>query len=411
MSDPIHHECGLAMVRLKKDLAYYHDKYGTCLWGFQRLYLLMEKQHNRGQDGIGIGCCKLNMPLGQAYLFRERSAKRDSMIKVMEEVLKRYSKLERNGIINPEDPDFPEQVKKHFPFGGELLLGHLRYGTSGSFGESGCHPYVRRTNWPTKTMMVLGNFNMTNARDLNHHLIDRGQHPVFATDTQTVLEEIGYHLDVAHDAIYRRERDAGTDGKDIPQIISNELDMSLILEKCGEIWDGGYAIAGAVGNGDAFVLRDPNGIRPCHYYEDDEVIAFASERVPLMTVFGCEKDDVNELPRGQVAMIKSQKDTAHCEMQIRPFVQEQELRPCSFERIYFSRGNDPEIYSERKELGKSLVPAILKAIDNKLEDTVFSFVPNTAEIAYHGMMHGLREFRRGQVKQSILEASQRGDLD
>ncbi|MDF1753231.1 MAG: amidophosphoribosyltransferase [Verrucomicrobiales bacterium] len=411
MSDSVKHECGLAFVRLKHDLSYYHKKYGTCLWGFQRLYLLMEKQHNRGQDGIGIGCCKLNMPLGQAYLFRERSAERDSLIKVMETRIKKFRKLERDGVINPDAKDYPKQVKENFKFGGEVLLGHLRYGTSGAFGEGGCHPFVRRTNWPTKSLMVAGNFNMTNARDLNHHLINRGQHPVFASDTQTVLEEIGYHLDVAHDAIYRRERDKGTPGRDIPAIISDEIDMNLIMEECGKIWDGGYTIGGVVGNGDAFVLRDPCGIRPCHYYEDDEVIAFASERVPLMTVFSCEMEDVSELPPGNVAVIKHRPDTPECELSIKPFCEPREVSPCSFERIYFSRPNDPEIYRERKALGAAVLPQIIKSIDDDLANTVFSFIPNTAEIAYHGMMASLREFRRGQVRDKLLEAQEAGTLD
>lgn len=410
MSDPIHHECGLAMVRLKKPLSYYQDKYGTCLWGFQRLYLLMEKQHNRGQDGVGIGCCKLDMPLGSAYLFRERSAKRDSLIKVMEEQLGKFAKLERKGLTTPGKKKYPDQVKEHFDFGGEVLLGHLRYGTSGKFGSGGCHPYVRRTNWPTKTLMVLGNFNMTNARDLNHHLIQRGQHPVFDTDTQTVLEEVGFHLDEAHDAIYHRERDAGTDGALIPSIISKELEVHRILQKCGQIWDGGYAIAGVIGNGDAFVLRDPNGIRPCHYYEDDEVIAFASERVPLMTVFGCEMEAVQEVKPGTVAVMKKEEEGVACELKILPFSEPARPRPCSFERIYFSRGNDPDIYRERKALGEALVPRILDEIDDDLENTVFSFVPNTAEVAYHGMMDGLRFHRRNQVKQEILKAAEEGCL-
>ena len=410
MSDPLHHECGLAMVRLKKPLSYYLDKYGTCLWGFQRLYLLMEKQHNRGQDGVGIGCCKLDMPLGAAYLFRERNAKRDSLIKVMEEQLGRFSKLERKGLIKEGRKDYPNEVKEHFDFGGEVLLGHLRYGTSGKFGPGGCHPYLRRTNWPTKTLMVLGNFNMTNARDLNHHLIQRGQHPVFDTDTQTVLEEVGFHLDEAHDAIYHRERDAGTDGAQIPSVISRELDVRRIIEKCGGIWDGGYAIAGVIGNGDAFVLRDPCGIRPCHYYEDDEVIAFASERVPLMTVFGCEKEAVRELDPGHVAVMKKQENSVACELSIEPFAVQGNLRPCSFERIYFSRGNDPDIYSERKALGKALVPQILDSIGDDLDRAVFSFIPNTAEVAYHGMMDGLRFHRRSQVKNEILNAAAEGRL-
>lgn len=403
MSDPIHHECGLAMVRLKKDLAWYKDKYGTCLWGFQRLYLLMEKQHNRGQDGVGIGCCKIDMPLGKPYLFRERNAKRDSLIKLMETQLKSISKLERAGRLDSEDP---VSFKNNFDFGGEVLLGHLRYGTSGTFGEGGCHPYVRRTNYTTKTMMVLGNFNMTNARDLNHHLIDRGQHPVFDTDTQTVLEEIGYHLDEAHDAIYRRERDKGTVGREIPDIISEEIDISRILEKCGDIWDGGYSIAGVVGNGDAFVLRDPTGIRPCFYYEDEEVIAFASERVPLMTVFNADVDSVKELPPGHVGMMDHRGG-----FELKRFAAEREIRPCSFERIYFSRGNDPDIYRERMKLGENLVPRIFERIEDDFDKTVFSFIPNTAEIAYYGMMHGLRKLRRDQVKAEIVKAAQAGDLD
>ncbi len=403
MSDPIHHECGVAMVRLKKDLAYYKDKYDTCMWGFQRLYLLMEKQHNRGQDGVGIGCCKLDMPLGAPYLFRARNAKRDSLIKLMEEQIKSITKLERQGRLDPDDP---ESFKRNFEFGGEVLLGHLRYGTSGTFGEGGCHPYVRRTNYTTKTMMVLGNFNMTNARDLNHHLIDRGQHPVFDTDTQTVLEEIGYHLDEAHDAIYRRERDKGTPGKEIPAIIAEEIDISRILRKCGEIWDGGYSIAGVIGNGDAFVLRDPTGIRPCFYYEDEEVIAFASERVPLMTVFNAPIEAVKELPAGHVGMMDHRGG-----LEIREFATPREQYPCSFERIYFSRGNDPDIYRERMKLGENLVPRVFERIEDDFDKTVFSFIPNTAEIAYYGMMHGLRKLRRDQVKAEIVKAAAEGLLD
>jgi len=391
------------MVRLKKDLAWYKDKYDTCMWGFQRLYLLMEKQHNRGQDGVGIGCCKLDMPLGAPYLFRARNAKRDSLIKLMEEQIKSITKLERQGRLDPVDP---ESFKRNFEFGGEVLLGHLRYGTSGTFGEGGCHPYVRRTNYTTKTMMVLGNFNMTNARDLNHHLIDRGQHPVFDTDTQTVLEEIGYHLDEAHDAIYRRERDKGTPGKEIPAIIAEEIDISRILRKCGEIWDGGYSIAGVIGNGDAFVLRDPTGIRPCFYYEDEEVIAFASERVPLMTVFNAPIEAVKELPAGHVGMMDHRGG-----LEIREFATPREQYPCSFERIYFSRGNDPDIYRERMKLGENLVPRVFERIEDDFDKTVFSFIPNTAEIAYYGMMHGLRKLRRDQVKAEIVKAAAEGLLD
>ncbi len=411
MSDALRHECGLAFIRLKRDLGYFYERYGTCLWPFQRLYLLMEKQHNRGQDGVGIGCCKLDVPIGLPYLFRQRSAERDSLIKVLESRIRRFHKLERRGILDPGSKDYPEMVKRHFDFGGEVLIGHLRYGTSGDFGEESCHPFHRQTNWRTKSLMLAGNFNMTNARDLNHHLIDRGQHPVFATDTQTVLEEIGYHLDLAHDAIYRRERDRGTDGKLIPSIISKEIDLARIFRECGQIWDGGYTIGGVVGNGDAFVVRDPNGIRPCHYYEDDTVIAFASERAPLMTVFGCPAERVHELEPGHVAVIKHRTGGPECELTIESFCEDRPVRPCAFERIYFSRANDPDIYRERRALGAALTPQILRSIGDDFDDTVFSFVPNTAEIAYLGMMRRLRERRREEVRDKLIAAQQRGEID
>ena len=403
MSDSIGHECGLAFIRLKKPWAYYYEKYGTSLWAFQKLFLLMEKQHNRGQDGAGIGCCKLNMPIGQPYLFRARSSKRESLSRVIQQQQMIFDKMVRRNKLDYRDP---ESVKSKFDFAGEILLGHLRYGTSGGFGTGSCHPHLRRSNWPTKTLMVLGNFNMTNAADLNHHLIDRGQHPVFGIDTQTVLEEIGYHLDEQHDELYRRERDSGTDGKNIPGIISKELNVGEIIRHCGSIWDGGYAIAGVVGNGDGFVFRDPNGIRPCHYYENDELIAFASERVPLMTVFDANTDDVSELEPGHVAVLKNAG-----KISFERFAETNKVTPCSFERIYFSRGNDPDIYQERKALGANLVPQILDLIDHDLGNAVFSFIPNTAEIAYQGMMLGLRLHRRQQVRDELVKASENGSLD
>ena len=252
---------------------------------------------------------------------------------------------------------------------------------------------------------------MTNARDLNHHLIDRGQHPIFDTDTQTVLEEIGFNLEEAHDAVYHRERDKKTEGRKIPGIISKELDVRRIMEKCGNVWDGGYAIAGVIGNGDGFVLRDPNGIRPCHYYEDDEVIAFASERVPLMTVFACDKDEVRELDPGHVAVMKRQEGKVDCELKIEQFTKPREFKACSFERIYFSRGNDPTIYKERLALGEALAPRIRRAIDDDFSKAVFSFVPNTAEIGYHGMMDGLRRGRREEVREELIRALEDGTLD
>ncbi|MGK0189651.1 MAG: amidophosphoribosyltransferase [Verrucomicrobiales bacterium] len=402
MSDQLTHECGIALVRLRKPIQHYIRKHGTALWGVNKLFLLMEKQHNRGQDGVGIGCAKLKMENGFPYMFRDRSAESNSLGEVFRRHLDRFNQMVDDGTIDPEDGD---SVKHHFDFGGELLMGHLRYGTSGAFDEGSCHPYIRRSNWPTKTMMVLGNFNMTNASELNQTMIDRGQHPIFSTDTQTVLEEIGYHLDEQHTDIYRSMRDAGVLGRDIPDIISERLDLHSIIHEAANNWDGGFAIAGMVGNGDSFVMRDPHGIRPCFYLETDEVFAFASERVPLMTVFNADAEDVKELPPGNAASIKA--DGA---LTIRPFTAAVEEKQCSFERIYFSRGNDPSIYQERKKMGAALVPQILDAIDNNLTNTVFSFIPNTAEIGYYGMIAGLQRHRRAEVRDAILEANREGTL-
>ena len=402
MSDPIKHECGIAVVRLKKPISYYKDKYGTALWGVNKLFLLMEKQHNRGQDGIGIGCCKLDMPLGQPYIFRRRDAAKDSMASVFRKELKSFNKKARKGLLDPEDPN---SVKSGFDFGGEILIGHLRYGTSGEFDSGSCHPYLRRSNWPTRTLMVMGNFNMTNAGELNKKLMDRGQHPIFGTDTQTVLEEVGFHLDEQHTDLYHKLRDEGIDGRKIPAMISEQMDLPAIIKKSGEPWDGGYAICGVIGNGDMFVMRDPRGIRPCHVYENDEVIAFASERVPLMTVFEAEKSDVREMEPGHVTIVRrdgSQSTTR--------FHDERPKSPCSFERIYFSRGNDPAIYRERKAMGAALVDQVCKSIGGNFDAAVFSFIPNTAETAYYGFMDGLRMLRRQEVRAEIMEACKKGVL-
>ena len=402
MSDPLNHECGIAVVRLRKPLAYFQDRYGSALWGFNKLFLLMEKQHNRGHDGVGIGCAKLNMPLGQAYIHRKRDAEKDSLATVFRNEVRRFNKMLRKGVVDLKDP---ESIKQKFEFGGEILMGHLRYGTSGQFNAGSCHPYLRRSNWPTRTLMVMGNFNMTNARELNDKLIERGQHPVFGTDTQTVLEEIGFHLDEEHTDIYRRLRDAGVPGEQIPARISADLDVASLVGNSANAWDGGYSIAGVVGNGDLFVLRDPLGIRPCFMLVTDEVIAFASERVPLMTVFETEEDQVKEFEPGTVCTVKSDGS-----MTSTRFAPKQELKHCSFERIYFSRGNDPAIYRERKAMGAALVPQMVEAIDGDFDKAIFAFVPNTAETAYYGLMDGLRCFRRQQVRADILAASNEGRL-
>lgn len=402
MSDPIKHECGIALVRLLKPLAYFKDKYGSALHGFQKLFLLMEKQGNRGQDGVGIACLKLNVPLGQPYIFRRRSTRKDSLSTVVNQELAAFDELRRKRLIDPENPT---SVKNHFDFGGEVLVGHLRYGTSGSFTQGSCHPFLRRSNWPTKTLLILGNFNMTNAAELAQILIDRGQHPVFSTDTQTVLEEIGFHLDEEHTRLYHELRDQGMKGRDIPKEISRRLDVPAIIRAAGQVWDGGYTIVGAIGNGDSFVMRDPRGIRPCHYFRNEEIMAFASERAALMTAFDLDIQEVQELDPGNIAVIKSNGDVS-----FQRFAPESPKSPCSFERIYFSRGNDPAIYVERKAMGEALVPQILKSIDNDLENTVFSFVPNTAETAYYGLMDGLRRHRRIEVKRELTEAMRAREL-
>lgn len=402
MSDFLKHECGIAAVRLRKPLAYYYDRYGTCLWGLNKLFLLMEKQHNRGQDGTGIGCVKLNMPLGQPYVNRRRGIEKDALAQIFRKEIKSFHKKARKGQLDPEDP---ESVKANFDFAGEILVGHLRYGTSGDFDEGGCHPYLRRSNWPTRTLMVMGNFNMTNAAELNQVLINRGQHPVFGTDTQTVLEEIGYHLDEEHTELYHQLRDSGLPGAEIPGKISKALDVPKIVSESARAWDGGYTICGAIGNGDMFVMRDPRGIRPCHMLINDEVIAFASERVPLMTVFEAEKDEVQAVDPGTLVTIKSDGT-----MGTTTYDEPRDFTPCSFEKIYFSRGNDPQIYRERKAMGAALVPQVVKSINGAFDRTVFSFIPNTAEIGYLGLMDGLREHRREEVRDAILEACSKGEL-
>jgi amidophosphoribosyltransferase len=402
LSDHLNHECGIAAVRLRKPLAYYYDRYGTCLWGMNKLFLLMEKQHNRGQDGTGIGCVKLDMPLGKPYVHRRRGIEADALAQIFKKEVKSYFKMHRKGLL---DKNNPESVKDHFDFGGEILMGHLRYGTSGEFDEGSCHPYLRRSNWPTRTLMVMGNFNMTNAAELNQTLIQRGQHPVFGTDTQTVLEEIGYHLDEAHTNLYHELRDKGVPGAEIPEHISAGLDIPSIIAQSAEPWDGGYAICGAVGNGDMFVMRDPRGIRPCHMLITEDVIAFASERVPLMTVFEVDADQIRSLDPGSVITIKA--DGTLSDTQFHP---PREYTPCSFEKIYFSRGNDPQIYRERKAMGSALVDQVISSIGEAFDKTVFSFIPNTAETAYHGMMDGLRLYRRQQVRMAILEGAKDGTL-
>jgi len=403
MSDSIQHECGVALVRLLKPLSYYYEKYNTPLWGFYKLFLLMEKQHNRGQDGAGIAAVKLDVPPGYPYIFREREMKSNPLDRIFDGLFKEYAKLVRKGIVHPE---FAQTAKQNFDYAAEIYLGHLRYGTSGGYNIHSCHPYFRRSNWPTKNLVLAGNFNITNNEELNEDLIEHGQHPLFDTDTQTLLEGIGFHLDQEHDALYRKFRDEGLKGAEIATRISEELRVLEVIRKASRGWDGGYSVAGLVGNGDVFALRDPAGIRPFHWFANEEVIAFASERAPLLTVFDLEPDQVQEVEPGTAVVIKKSGS-----VKVDRFQDPAPLRQCSFERIYFSRGNDRDIYAERKKLGALLADQVLEETGRDYDRSVISFIPNTAEIAYYGLMAELRLRRRLEVRELILQAAKEGTLD
>lgn len=403
MSDPIKHECGIAVIRLLKPLEYYEHKYGSPLYGFNQLFLLMEKQHNRGQDGAGIGCVKLGVPAGESFMMRDRALGSGALTEMFSRQLAEYDEKVREGIVIPE---MPSTVKSNFNFGGELLMGHLRYGTSGSYDLSTCQPFARKSVWPTRNLMIAGNFSMANPGELNETLINRGAHPIFSTDTQAIIEELGYWLDDAHTTIFRRLRDAGVPGREMPEKIAKDLDLADVLRHASANWDGGFTLAGLTGSGGTFVLRDPHGIRPCFYMCTDEVVAVASERVALMTIFNVGEGEVHELEAGR-AIIVDHEGKIRFEQILEP----SEKKPCSFERIYFSRGNDPAIYRERKALGAALAPAILKEINYDLANTVFSFIPNTAETAYYGMMGELRINRRREVCAELREAVKTGTID
>ena len=394
MSDAIKHECGIALVRLLKPISYYYEKYGTALYGFNKLFLLMEKQHNRGQDGAGIGAVKIGVEPGKQFMFRERSTKSSALSVIFGNQLAKYQEMVKDGTIHPE---FPATVKENFDFCAELLIGHLRYGTSGQNDKALCHPFFRKSTWPSRNVMLVGNFNITNTDELNRKLIERGTHPIFSSDTQAIMEEICYHLDMEHSEIYRNLRDEGYCGDDVLKLMADRLNPVDIIRNAARDWDGGYTIAGALGNGDSFVLRDSHGIRPCYYLKNDEIIAFASERVALMTIFDENEENIHELEPGHIFVVMHNGQVID-EVYKTP----EKKTSCTFERIYFSRGNDPEIYQERKRLGAALVPQILKSVNDDFKNSVFSYIPNTAETAYYGMLHELRVVRRNEVKNEIL---------
>jgi len=395
MSDALKHECGIALVRLLKPLDYYQKKYGSYRYGLQKLYILMEKQRNRGQDGVGVVGLKLNQEAGYKYFHRERSNKENPIQDVFDAIYKHYSEVENT---NPELLNDVEWAKKNLPFAGELYLGHLRYGTFGRNSIEYVHPVKRESNWKSRNLALAGNFNLTNVDELFKSLVDLGQHPKDYTDTVTILEKVGYFLDEENQMLFRQYKNEGYTNAEISPKIENNLDIQKIIESSSADWDGGYAVAGLIGHGDAFVARDPWGIRPAFYYKDDEIVVVASERAVIQTALNVKTETVNELKPGFALIIK--KDGAVSEDMVRV---PQKRSACSFERIYFSRGSDIDIYKERKKLGQLLTPKILKAVDNDLDKTVFSFIPNTAETAFYGMIEGVKAHMVAEKKRRIRE--------
>lgn len=381
MSDQIKHECGIGLIRLFKPLKYYQEKYGTALWGLNKMYLLMEKQHNRGQDGAGLASTKLAVGEGSPYLARVRNNQPSPWISLFNEIHAEIAELDRRFPGWQEDP---ELIKQHFRFGGELLMGHLRYGTHGDNTIDACHPVVRANNWKARTLTIAGNFNLTNVPELFNYLVELGQHPRYISDTETVLERIGHFLDEENQRLFRKFKGQKKSNHEISRLIAEELDIRRIFQQAAKKWDGGYVMAGLIGSGDAFVARDPNSIRPCHYYKNEDFMVVASERPAISTVFGVPYEKIEELPGGHVIGIKRSGD-----VKVKAFTEQGEKKSCSFERIYFSRGNDPDIYRERLELGNLLVPKILEACNHDLANTVFSYIPNTAEMAFWGMVKGV----------------------
>jgi len=383
MSDPIKHECGIALLRLKQPLDYYLDKYGSALWGLNKMHLLMEKQHNRGQDGAGIANIKLNMQPGERYISRTRSVQKNPTQDIFDQINAKFKKVYDDNPDNLKDVNF---LKQNVGFTGEVFLGHLRYGTYGRNSIESCHPFLRQSNWMTRNLVVAGNFNLTNVDELFNVLVEIGQHPKEKSDTVTVMEKIGHFLDVENEEIYERYKSLGYAKTEIYARIQEELNIEKILKKASERWDGGYAMAGLMGHGSAFVLRDPSGIRPAFWYEDDEICVVASERPVIQTAFNLKVEDIQELKAGHALIIEKKGQVK--EIQIN---EPRALAQCSFERIYFSRGSDADIYKERKALGRLIVKDVLKSVDHDYDNSVFSFIPNTAEVSFYGLIKGLEE--------------------
>jgi len=394
MSDAIKHECGIALVRLKKDLQFYKDKYGTAFYGLNKMYLLMEKQHNRGQDGAGLASIKFNVKPGQRYISRVRSNKTQPIQDIFKKINKRVNDVLTSNPAKMDDVDWQEQ---NTPYLGNLFLGHVRYGTYGKNSIESVHPFLRQSNWRHQNLIVAGNFNMTNANQLVQELVQLGQHPKEFTDTVTIMEKIGHFLEDEVATMYQQAKDKGMSKIEASPYIEEQLDIQRILQRSSKNWDGGYAMAGLLGHGDAFVLRDPNGIRPAFFYEDDEVVVVASERPVIQTVFNVDINKIKELERGHALIVKKSGL-----VDIKEINTPRENKACSFERIYFSRGSDADIYEERKKLGKYVFPQVLKSIESDISNTVFSFIPNTAETSFYGMMEAAEDTLNEQKTSKIL---------
>ena len=394
VTDPLGHECGLAVVRLLKPLDYYHTTYGSALWGLEKLYLLMSKQHNRGQDGAGIAAIKINPELGQPYLAHERMLEPSPPWQAL--FKKVYGRLVELKQREPDLLSHPDRLKRKFAYAAELYLGHLRYATQGSILVDNLHPVVRLSNWQSRTLVLAGNFNLTNVEQLIQRLVELGQHPIRSTDTVTALERLGHFLDGEVQALFDKYKGEGLENRQITARIQHELDPAAVIRKAARSWDGGYAMAGLIGHGDAFVARDPNGIRPVFYLHTDEVLAVASERPALATAFNVPILTIQELPPGHAIVAK-----ADGRVEVRAFAEPQPKTACSFERIYFSRGSDADIYRERIQLGRLVTPSVLEAIHHDLDRSVFSFIPNTAQAAFWGMLKELEDALNTRKAQAI----------
>jgi putative amidophosphoribosyltransferase len=390
--EQIKHECGVAMVRLLKPLSYYKEKYGTWMYGLNKLYLMMEKQHNRGQEAAGLAALKLQAEPGDEYMFRERAQGNTAIQEIFASVHSKFSNFSSEELA---DADF---AGKNIPFAGEIYMGHLRYSTTGKRGLSYVHPFLRRNNWRAKNLCLCANFNMTNVQEIFDHIAVKGQHPRMLSDTYLLLEQLGHRLDREAERCFVAAESQGLTDRHITEYIESNINVANILKESAPVWDGGYVVCGITGSGETFVLRDPWGIRPAFYYKSDDVFALASERPVLQTSFGLEAEDIVELQPGQAIMTNRKG-----EMRIEQILPAQKLAACSFERVYFSRGSDIDIYKERKEMGRRLVPSILKAINNEVDNTVFSYIPNTAEAAYYGLYQGFEEYLNQQKTHEITE--------